>query len=340
MARQGKKVLTVIAVEVHAPRGLGRCRISPLADASGESLHRFVMDHVEPGATIVTDGWPPYQGLGATQLRMIGAARAPPELGATIRTSCCPPCTALSRWSRDGCWGGPTMAPTTKPTCSVTSMSSCFAATADAPAPVVWCSSACLNWRSVTSRCACRISSRTGGRGRSHPCRRNDGDTPPASSVRMRNDRGEGPPCTPVKWIPQIQRIRPGVPVDKRAPAKHPNRVQLTFDAQTCRHLSAVPALSGTAPRRRIRPDRGFGRGQSGAPPPRRGRRHVPTALPHSRRHRGDQLELKRQHGLGDLRVRGRPRVVLAVHLNATACNLKRMVRALPKPVQVIPATA
>ena len=51
--------------------------------------------------------------------------------------------------------------------------------------------------------------------------------------------------------------------------------------------------------------------------------------------------ELKRRHGLGDLRVRGRPRVVLAVHLKAAACNIKRMVRALmPKPNQVIPTTA
>ena len=38
--------------------------------------------------------------------------------------------------------------------------------------------------------------------------------------------------------------------------------------------------------------------------------------------------ELKRRHGLGDLRVRGRPRVELAVHLKALACNLKRMVWA------------
>jgi hypothetical protein len=56
---KGKKVLTAIAVKIHEPKGLGRCRISPLTDASGESLHRFVMDNVEPGATIVTDGWPP-----------------------------------------------------------------------------------------------------------------------------------------------------------------------------------------------------------------------------------------------------------------------------------------
>ena len=59
----GKKVLTGIAVEVREPRGLGRCRIAPVADGSAESLQGFVMDHVEPGSTIITDGWPPYQGL-------------------------------------------------------------------------------------------------------------------------------------------------------------------------------------------------------------------------------------------------------------------------------------
>ena len=43
--------------------------------------------------------------------------------------------------------------------------------------------------------------------------------------------------------------------------------------------------------------------------------------------------ELKRRHGLGALRVRGRGRVELAVYLKALACNIKRMVRALtPKP--------
>ena len=39
--------------------------------------------------------------------------------------------------------------------------------------------------------------------------------------------------------------------------------------------------------------------------------------------------EVKRKHGLGKLRVRGRLRVVLAVCLKALACNLKRMVRAI-----------
>lgn len=60
---RGKKVLTGIAVEVRAPRGLGRCRMAPLADASAASLHAFVADHVEPGATVVSDGWQGYRGL-------------------------------------------------------------------------------------------------------------------------------------------------------------------------------------------------------------------------------------------------------------------------------------
>ncbi len=60
---RGKKVLTAVAVEVTKPKGLGRCRMAPLADASAESLHAFVTDHVEPGATVITDGWQGYRGL-------------------------------------------------------------------------------------------------------------------------------------------------------------------------------------------------------------------------------------------------------------------------------------
>ena len=59
----GKKVLTGIAVEVREPRGFGRCRMLPLANASAASLHLFVRDHVEPGARVITDGWQGYRGL-------------------------------------------------------------------------------------------------------------------------------------------------------------------------------------------------------------------------------------------------------------------------------------
>ncbi len=77
---KGKKVLTGIAVELREPKGLGRCRISPLADASAQSLHGFVIDHIEPGSTILTDGWPAYQGLAQLgyeqERRSQGAERA------------------------------------------------------------------------------------------------------------------------------------------------------------------------------------------------------------------------------------------------------------------------
>jgi hypothetical protein len=58
-----KKVLTGIAVEVREPKGLGRCRMLPLADSSAASLHTFVTAHVEAGARVITDGWQGYRGL-------------------------------------------------------------------------------------------------------------------------------------------------------------------------------------------------------------------------------------------------------------------------------------
>ncbi len=60
---RGKKVLTAIAVEMREPRGLGRCRMAPVADGSVGSLQAFVTDHVEPGSTVVTDAWQGYRGL-------------------------------------------------------------------------------------------------------------------------------------------------------------------------------------------------------------------------------------------------------------------------------------
>ncbi len=60
---RGKKVLTGIAVEILEPKGFGRCRMRPLGDATAASLHRFVADFVEPGATVITDGWKSYGGL-------------------------------------------------------------------------------------------------------------------------------------------------------------------------------------------------------------------------------------------------------------------------------------
>lgn len=60
---RGKKILTGIAVELREPKGLGRCRMQPLADASAESLHPFIEASVEPGTKVITDGWNGYVGL-------------------------------------------------------------------------------------------------------------------------------------------------------------------------------------------------------------------------------------------------------------------------------------
>jgi transposase-like protein len=60
---KGKKVLVGIAVEVFEPKGIGRCRMAPLADGSAASLNAFITDHVEPGTTVITDAWQGYAGI-------------------------------------------------------------------------------------------------------------------------------------------------------------------------------------------------------------------------------------------------------------------------------------
>ena len=80
---RGKKALTVIAVEAREPRGFGRCRMRVVSDASAASLHPFIQDSVEPGTTIVTDGWRGYSGVDSLgyvhEARSQRAARARKE---------------------------------------------------------------------------------------------------------------------------------------------------------------------------------------------------------------------------------------------------------------------
>ena len=130
---------------------------------------------------------------------------------------------------------------------------------------------------------------------------------------------------------------------DQRALDRNANRVVLTFDAQTCQtcplwvrcpvpsdtdrpvHVVTVDlAAVNLERRRRAEADGTFKK-----------RYRLRAAV------EGTISELKRAHGLGDLRVRSRPRVLLAACLKAVACNLKRMVRALmPKPADIRPAIA
>ncbi|MGH2761547.1 MAG: IS1595 family transposase [Thermoleophilaceae bacterium] len=54
------KVLFAAAVERDAPRSFGRVRLGVIEDAGAQSLRGFLVDNVEPGALVITDGWPSY----------------------------------------------------------------------------------------------------------------------------------------------------------------------------------------------------------------------------------------------------------------------------------------
>ncbi len=64
------KKLVAVAVEDKSQtsptgKGIGRIRLKLIPDASAESLHAFVQEHIEQGSNIRTDGWKGYQTLPA-----------------------------------------------------------------------------------------------------------------------------------------------------------------------------------------------------------------------------------------------------------------------------------
>jgi len=56
------KAIVVIAIEV-LPKGTGRVRLGIVPAATGKSLLQFVRANIEPGSTIITDGWKGYAQL-------------------------------------------------------------------------------------------------------------------------------------------------------------------------------------------------------------------------------------------------------------------------------------
>lgn len=57
-----KKALIVVAAEEDG-KGIGRIRMRRVPDASAKSLHPFVLECVEAGSVVHTDGWEGYTGL-------------------------------------------------------------------------------------------------------------------------------------------------------------------------------------------------------------------------------------------------------------------------------------
>jgi len=60
--QKANKALVIIAAQADGP-GIGRIRMGMIPDASAESLHTFVLDSIEPGSTVHSDGWQGYSGL-------------------------------------------------------------------------------------------------------------------------------------------------------------------------------------------------------------------------------------------------------------------------------------
>lgn len=60
-----RKAIVAIAVEVHDERRLGRVRLRRIPNVRGEVLRSFVKEAVEPGTSVLTDGWRGYSGLEA-----------------------------------------------------------------------------------------------------------------------------------------------------------------------------------------------------------------------------------------------------------------------------------
>ena len=54
------KVQFAAAVELAGPRGFGRARLAIIQDASAPSLRTFLLENVEPGGRVITDGWLSY----------------------------------------------------------------------------------------------------------------------------------------------------------------------------------------------------------------------------------------------------------------------------------------
>jgi transposase-like protein len=60
------KVLVAVAVEQAQPKGFGRCRLKVIPNAQSSTLWSFLLNHVEPGSTLITDGLSSYRGAAGS----------------------------------------------------------------------------------------------------------------------------------------------------------------------------------------------------------------------------------------------------------------------------------
>ena len=56
------KSLIAIAIEVIGKK-TGRIRLAKISNASAKNLNEFILENIELGATVITDGWPAYKNV-------------------------------------------------------------------------------------------------------------------------------------------------------------------------------------------------------------------------------------------------------------------------------------
>ena len=61
--RKAKRSIVMVAVEIKEPKGFGRIRLQRVLDKSEKAVLPFVLDAVEPGSVVRTDGSEAYRNL-------------------------------------------------------------------------------------------------------------------------------------------------------------------------------------------------------------------------------------------------------------------------------------
>jgi hypothetical protein len=79
-----KKAIVAVAVEILEDDRLGRVRMAPVPDVSSEAVQGFVREVVEPGTSVLTDGW--RRGGGAAER---APTRSPSGRGDTMGRRLC-----------------------------------------------------------------------------------------------------------------------------------------------------------------------------------------------------------------------------------------------------------
>lgn len=90
------KILVVIAAQIDGKR-IGRIRLKRIPDASGDSLNRTIKEAIEPGSTVITDGWEGYSKVG-TMGYIHKIAKKEGFVGENLLPKCNTVAALLKRW--------------------------------------------------------------------------------------------------------------------------------------------------------------------------------------------------------------------------------------------------